>query len=708
MNRGRWWALVGLALLALAPPMQGQQACEHVAFIRTGGERYLVFAGDSQVSARGDRDKALEDIQAWKRARPHLKVFAIPAFEIRGECQPSPVPDVTDPPPDSLPADSGAVPPPPPPVDTMPPLDTTVTPPPPPPVDTVVVPPPDTVPAGGFRFVSAQQLADWQALKASNDPLYQLAATNCGRTATGNERYADTGLWCSWIAVVDGDTTAARKAVSKLRSISAGFNTNAVREAFIERVLQRDLLGAWLTAADRAVIDPVLDQWAGRTILASDSDQMTGAGCGTILWDLAQGGTRNVAGYRNAIAGYVQRADGGVWIESGKYNLGTALLFTSCARAYRTATGQELVPGAEQLVRDLGRVTAWEITPDTASAFQWGDEEDPGDLHLDRRTTLLANMDHPEAVDGLNRLYARFGRFGYGSAEPFARALLWAAPGRAAAPPGDTSLVAPGMGAVFLRSGSVAAMAMAIPNTGVHHTDLTAPFQMQVYDRGCLLCFPQGYGHGVHEYAFNGPTYAGMPMFTSRRVAWTQQGDGWVAVAGVSSGIQVGAVYPAPPTWLRHGGRVAVLLDNGAAIVRDSVDMTDPRTLPGFPTGFREKGLYLHQSRIREFDGAPWALWHMPVQPTVGATDISWTASNGVPVRVVLCTPAQVAVVDENTIWTGIAPVPSQRRWQARVRLGTVTLQVFAPAAVPVSCTANGATVADRTFTLTATGVVES
>ncbi len=582
--------------------------------------------------------------------------------------------------------------------------------PPPPPVDTA---PP--VPVSGFRFVSAQQQANWQALRATNDPLYRLAVANCALTATSGERYADSGLWCAWIAVVNNDSIAAAKSVRKLKGVSIAASQNTVREALIEVILHRDLLGAWLTDADRAVIDPVLTQWASRAAsqLGSDSDVMVGMGCGALLWQLA-GGAPVPAAVLPTLTRYVNTARDGVWIESSHYNIGTLLLFTMCNRSIQVATGQEVVPGATAMLYNAGKAQALEMTPDLRQSIQWGDVEGPRDLRLFRRVTLFHTFEHPWAVSTLASLYTRYGRTGYGSAEPWARALLYADPARVAQPiPTDVSHLAASMGQLFWRRGTTLSWAMAMPRTGVQHTSTTNPFDLQMYRDGeWVLTHPVMYSVPLNEVTPNTPLYAGLGIFLQSGMTWADSGGGWRAIAGQSSGSYFTSNYPSPPAFLRSGHRVVVFAEEAGfdvAVVRDSVDMTDPRILARY-TSYRSTGTYLHQQRIVEFEGAPWSNWHTPVAPTVTGNLIAWTTpgAQSASITAFADAPIQTITVDETSYLTGTIEASENRR-QTRVRNPGVLYQVFlAGQGTPpaVSRQANTITVGSRTFTITTAGVV--
>jgi len=265
------------------------------------------------------------------------------------------------------------------------------------------------------------------------------------------------------------------------------------------------------------------------------------------------------------------------------------------------------------------------------------------------------------------------------------------------------------MGQLFWRHGSALSWGMMMPWTGVHHTDITSPMDIQVYRDGWLLTRPIGYGYGVHELASNAPVYAGLNKFRQSGMTWADSGAGWTAIAGVTRGSYFTSGYPAPPEFLHYGGRVVVFAEAGGedvVIVRDSVDMDDPRSLPLF-SSYRATPTYPHQSRIAEYEGKMWALWHMPQSPNLSGTTLSWTAPNGREVTLQAFADQQVEVLirDDQSV-LGSAVSDSEKGWHARLHSDApVLFQVFHTGAVPVSRSGDTITVAGVSWTITSAGV---
>lgn len=585
--------------------------------------------------------------------------------------------------------------------------------------DSVYGTPPDPIPTDpqplGYLFIPSERLVAWRALRDQNHVMWQTAVNVCNRTGQPNERYGDIGMWCAIIAATNNDPAAASRAILKLRQAMPNAHANTIREEFTAKVLMMDLLRPWLTPADRAVIDPVLDTWPHNVgdARAGDSDAFVGEGCGAMLWNRFNG---RAPGYPNVtpmLSQYLVKARGGQWIESSQYNVGTLTLLAMCNLATRTATGSDIVPGVSAFLAEAGRVAAMEVTPDFEQAIQWGADQYPRDFRgrLYRRLSFLAGMPSPEAQWSLQQLMAR--HWQVSSEQLMSYGLfLWRQDIGPAAPATVSTHVADGIGMLYRRDGQTLAFASAINNPQVDHGEFAAPFNIQLYRNGWLLTNPIAYyGLMSHELAVNGPVYAGLAYFANRRMTWSATGSNWAAIAGEVSG-QYFAVdgYPPPPDFLHYGGRVVVHATvNGdpVIIVRDSVHMDDPRTLAQWPGGYRQNSTYQHQARINEFDGKMWAIWHMPVSPTVSGAMLDWSAPNGTPVRLQAFAdqPVTVVVRDENTVF-GSDITPAERKWQARLHSDApVLFQVFTVGNVAVSRTGNAVTVGGQTWTITSAGV---
>ena len=272
-------------------------------------------------------------------------------------------------------------------------------------------------------FWTPERQAVWNRMRAENHPWWQQIKANADLSGTSGARYADLGQWATMAYQVTGGPIYAEKAFAEADNSLKGAaapdsSRNFTREHFIEYAWMYDWLYPALTPAQRSQWVDSLNFWAdlclGNTSVTwgtrlSDSDETTGHYFGIILWDLASAGSNSRAGsfisdgqtggldktgnsrnnMRNAVADYVRRAVGGVWIESTKYNMGTLQLLLMGADGVETATGVDHFPEIQPLRKEIALAQMHEVTPDLKRAFQWGDNEEPRDLNRDRRMSLM-------------------------------------------------------------------------------------------------------------------------------------------------------------------------------------------------------------------------------------------------------------------------------------------------------------------------------
>lgn len=725
----------------------------------SGGNVYVVFAGTdtaklnplsqhtthaAAMTAAASRGRLLAD--STRRAQV-FRVVPPRGDYIVTACAPA-----TSPPPAPVP------PPPPPPITPPPPPP--VVPPPPPPVQPPP-PPAPPVPVAGYRFLDSARVAGWRSMKAAGHPLWSMAVTQCPKTGTGSGDYGDQGLWCTILAVVNDDAAAAARGVEQLRRISLTPTDNDRREWVIENLLKRDALARWISDSDRVKIDAKLTRWAEIAmsinvgqyeggISRADSDQLTGTACGVLMHDALFGtdyATRSnregpFGGYVataadrtttiNTLAAYVVLADRGPWIESSEYDMGTLPLLAMCNAATRTAYGRDVVPGVSALLANAGRIGAFEVTPDYKQPIQHGDEQNPRNLWLFKRATFLSAMPSPAAQFTFAELLRRYAPIPSG--QLMARALFLAHPEITPAPLEAEARHTSRLGFAYQRIGHTAWFASALVRTGVHHTETQGMFDAQVYRDGeWVLSHVIGYT-GPDELYPNGTVYAGLGQFGSRRVTWADSGQGWTAIAGVISGPHTPGSYIgsglSTPTFLRYGGRVTVLaaVDSFAVVItRDSTDMTDPRkllyyandTVTRYPAGFLTTAANPQVARVLEYEGKPWALWHMPVQPSVTGSTITWGTPGGQSVRLegFANSAISVALQSNEALGWGVdagtgkpyLAASERNRWHARLHTDSPVLFsviVAGRGALPVPTRAGDTiTVGSRHFTITSAGV---
>ncbi len=555
-------------------------------------------------------------------------------------------------------------------------------------------------------------------MKASNHFMWQNAVSFCALTSTSGQRYGDGGQFCAVVAVVNNDAAAAAKAIVKLKE-NAVFNAggNERRQGFIQSVIMLDMVKPWITPADLNVLTPVYDKWASTTadLRLDDTDALVGEGIGVILWDIYNGRNPSSAradvfkGMRDAVL----MAEGGQWMESTQYNTNTLMLLAQGNMAYRAATGQDVVPGVSATLYDAGMVEAMHVTPDLNAAMQWGDDQWPREFEfrLYQRINFLGSSANPYARQVLNDLLAKYpspaapGLMGQGL-------LVWQT-GVAAQPlPTQNTVVVKGMGQMFRRDGQTLAWATGANNVWADHGTFVAPFDVQVYRNGWLLGHPIAY-YGVAktgENIVNGALYAGLSYFATRRMAWTATGTDWSAITGTVRGNFWATTWPAPSDpFLDVGHRVTVLATiagQPVVIVRDSVKMVDPRTTIRGLDQFYNNSSYQHGATVVEYEGAPWSIWHMPVQPTVAGNRVSWTAATGDPVSLWLDGHVAVNALDETAVYTDGDVSASEKKWQIRVRHTGILWQVWGTGTPTVTRSGNTITVNGKAFTITSSGMI--
>lgn len=719
MRRALRIVLIAVAL-ALASPLAAQ--APSVTYTSEGGTRYaVVTATDSVISTHAEIKEALEKAANWSFGHGNAAFWVVPAFRIRVNTTPGAA--VTD---------TVVV------MDTVTVVDTvTVTPPPvdtvtPPPVDTVTPPPPPT--ASTRLLATPERVATWQQMIADGHHLALLADANC----KGN-RYGDTGLWCAWWYMATGDTAAGRKAATTwIASIGSVTDLNNIRENFIERAVTYDWLcgTSVATASECATMRQLLDRWKAtcQSIRPEDGDQTIGCYFGRVAYAFATGDQSDIAAaggldrtgvnrstQRNTVGGYFDHMDGGALGESYDYDMGTSLLALMGVEVVKSATGVDHFP--EFPASDLARYLAYGYTPGLEQPLQWWDSQDPRDVtgRLFKRVTLFGSVagvtKDPVLMRTVTDLFGKYGTTGFGSAEPWARILIFYDPAVPSGAVANGPWLANGMGVMYRRTPTALGWLAAYAKTYEDH-EYGHLFDVQVWRNGGWPVRNRlGYaGVATGPYAANGLSLAGFASMGTRGMTCADTGATWIALCGSTAGSPYDGIsyFDPPPPFVRYAGRTAVQATVGQTeivITRDSVDMDDPRTLPKF-TRYRASNPN-HQQWITDADGKPWTIWHQDVQPTVTGQVVTWTAKNGDPVRVEFLAdqPVQTATYDESGLgWfsQGIGVNPVEFGWHTRsytpARVLWSVVQVGP--ALPVSRSGDTITVGGQAFTLTTAGVV--
>ncbi|MEO5824818.1 MAG: hypothetical protein ABIR59_02940 [Gemmatimonadales bacterium] len=593
----------------------------------------------------------------------------------------------------------------------------------PPPADTTspLPPPADTTPAAppiaGRRFVSAERLATWNGMKAGNHPMWEAAVATCGTLGTGTERYGDNGMFCAIVATVNNDAAAAAKAITKLKAwADPNASPDNIRQYFTADVVMLDLLAPWVTVEDKAFLTPVYDKWASKSagLRSDDTDAIVGEGIGAILWDIYNGRTPNRPNVFAALPDIMAMAAGGQWMESSQYNTNTLQLLAMGNLAYRGATGRDVVPSIGPTLLDVGKVQALEVTPDLNAGLQWADDDSPRGFayRIYQRVAFLGTSAHPYAQSLVAALITKYPVSQTATGLMANGLFAWRTDVAGQPTPEQVTHVASGMGQLYRRDGQIWQWATGMNNVAADHGGYFGPpFDVQVYRNGWLLTHPIAYASvsKAAENVVNGPLYAGLSFFNVRRMAWTATGTNWSAIAGTVRGNFWATTWPAPSDpFLDIGHRVTVLATiNGqpVVIVRDSVKMVDPRTSIRGLDQFYNNGTYQHGATVVEYDGAPWSIWHVPVNPTITGNRVSWTAATGDPVSLWLDGQVAVNSIDENAVYADDGVSVAEKKWQVRVRHNGVLWQVWGTGTPTVSRAGSTITVNGKAFTITSSGV---
>jgi hypothetical protein len=580
-------------------------------------------------------------------------------------------------------------------------------------------------------WTPARQAA-WNTMVFERHPAARIVQQNCERARSGSPRYGDRGLWCTIWYRWSGDLAAARTAWAQVAPelTAPPTNANEVREEFLEHAIIFDWLRAALSDDEVAAGVEGLNGWA-RYALAigtpqyvggirlADSDALVGYYFGLAATDLA---TRGLPGHQpwldavqqspgpvpvggldpgsgNSARTALHRlltgpGQGGVWVESSEYNLGTIALLALGVEAVRTAAGPQHFAEAESFLRDAARVQLANVTADLRHALQWGDNEHPRGFRdrLFRRRTLLgvlagaiAGTEEAGRLHDLSReLAQRYGETGYGSAEAWPRMYLLfdpTAPAYSWHRDGE-SWYASGMGMAWVRLDQDLFWMAMTPWLGVdHEVQYLADFQL--YRQGeWVLTRPMGYsGPAVEVESANSLVLSGLGAMASRGPVRFEQGTDWWALTGESHGPRYGAgYYDPPPSFVDQWQRTVVYLRRAGRdhlVVVDWVDMRDPVGL-----GKLDRYRSNHRSGIENRRGLVEWLIHTPQPATRNGNQWLWNTPQGQPVAVTSLGIGQVegVVIDETSLWGGAWNFrASELAWQLRIVPafggGTITLR---------------------------------
>ncbi|MBI3321452.1 MAG: hypothetical protein HYZ91_04200, partial [Candidatus Omnitrophica bacterium] len=587
-------------------------------------------------------------------------------------------------------------------------------------------PPPSTAPTASSPtgrnpklFWTPARQAVWNRMKAENHPWWQSLKRSADASGTSSPRYGDFGGWATMAYQITGDPIYAAKAWAQW-SPQLGWlpsSSDNTRERFIDFVWQYDWLYPALSNAQRTLALNTLNLWAdavlnitavsGFDTRLEDSDEATAHYFGVALLALATAGenpraavylanpffggldatSSNRTNLRNTVKDYALKADGGVWLESSQYNLGTLQHFIRGIEGVRTATGVDHFPEAAALIRQFALAQVQEVTADVGQAYQWGDIEEMRGFRILRRVPLLG------ALAGLTQNDPAVGPYLHAFTEkmshldpsvdwnhdgprpdwrfflfynPYASSADW----RGALPNGH---YAAGQGLMFFHDGwgpTDAFFGAHMPaQLGVDH-EVKFLGNFQLYRKGqWVITNTLGY-EANDAIANNSMMLAGLSAMNQGRGPVAQEfgpGGSYAYLVGATGGgYYWNGYWDPPPIFVHEWTRSLLYLpstdkQSSVIIVFDRVNATPPTRLDRYTPA--------HQSAIQNAPSVKQWILHTPVAPTLTSGEIAWDTSNGQHVRVatLLPTQQQKQLYDERQLWMGNYVTDAEKKFQVRL-----------------------------------------
>jgi len=561
---------------------------------------------------------------------------------------------------------------------------------------------------------SCERAATLEKLRSTNHPQWQELVSWADRTGTSTQRYGDNGGFAALVYQATGDVAYAKKAyAAAMIELNANktFNYNYTRYGWTEYAILYDYLQGALTEEERQAMAGVLYGWVDQffaldpvaPIRTADSDQTVGNYFGIMFTALATQGSdpraealltnsfvggydataTNLATMRNAIKKYITEwAVGGVWVESGFYDIETLQLLAQGVEAMRNATGAEHFPEYAPFAEQVVRAQIAQLTPDLKGAGQWGDTEGARDLMAWRRYQTLGMYTGSLPLDSPMRPYGTamtkdLKALSEGGPVYTSRFYFFFDP---TAPTADwrtlpLSHYGSGQGILFAHDGwgekdSLLMMQLRRPPMNIDHEN--AQFgNFELYRKGgWALTRPIGYGGGsIEPVSINSMVLAGLDSMIDRAIIGQSAAvDGsYVYFAGGAKGARYSdPYYDPPPAFVSEWSRSFLYLPttNRSAdtiVVYDRVDAVAP-TRP-------ERYLPDDQRRMQAAPKLKQWILHTPVVPTQSGTGATWTAASQ-QVALTSLAPAQrdVAVVDEKTLgWPANFPTDAEKHFYMSV-----------------------------------------
>jgi hypothetical protein len=450
---------------------------------------------------------------------------------------------------------------------------------------------------------------------------------------------------------------------------------NTVREYFAELAMLYRWIRPSLTPEQNAEFEKRFNRWCEFCCAVNtakyqggwnyaDSDLTTGQYLGLLICDQTFGWKwterDDAKKARESIRRYCEQSAGGEWLESGAYNLGTLQFLLIGAYA----AGIENFPEVEKLVPEIVEQELGKLTPDFKSAYQWGDEENPRELHVHRRVALFGIL---HGLTGDERLLKAMDAILAGKTFKDYANLSWRAvyfarvPEPEPTPANQYLRVSEGNGHFrYKRDGSM--LCVHFPKRlGVHH-EVSYVADIQWYlDGEWVLTRPLGYaGASITGEAGNSPLMAGISSFLNRGPSkWQESAGGCVIAGGTSGPYPYEAAYYKPPGAFAEHFRKVVFQFPDKLIISDSFKGAKPT----------DTAKYRESERVI-INGSPlWQqVWHCPVEPTKTETGFIWKTTGGKTVTLTAPKNCKSVVIDEREKWAANKTnfKASELKWQIR------------------------------------------
>lgn len=328
-----------------------------------------------------------------------------------------------------------------------------------------------------------------------------------------------------------------------------------------------------------------------RTARTSDSDATLAAYYGAALTDAVLGTSYlsdpKVGGLhydaskgpyetqRNAVYHYAAVwGKGGQWPESEMYNLASVTLLSLAHDKLKRLHGTDHYPEAAAFLSEARIALTISLTPDLKRVYQWGDEQNPGDLRLLGRYAQLASV-------GAHDFVAKVAAANASGGKPWHSWFYFADPYSTTQTPQPFSHFAEGHGLWYAKTADSLFAGRFSPAWVVDHNLTFVQGDFSLYHKGgWAVGRPETYGGA--EDLLNAMTFAGISGFSTKPPVKRWEGAGWYAVRGGDYGRVEQHTHAFPPDMLPERTRTLVFLaGTPTVIVRDKFTVRDPLKLGG-------------------------------------------------------------------------------------------------------------------------------